>query len=61
MLRTGIDNNSAQQWNMRYNPAANPKTTQGITPEAPSVSAAPPSQQAASPEQVHLDDRKPGV
>ena len=61
MLRTGVDNNPVQQWIIRSNPAANPTTTQGITPEAPSVSVAPPSHQAASPEQARSDDGKLGV
>jgi len=61
MPRTAVDHSPMQQGISRSSPAANPTTTQGITPGAASVSAASPSQQAASPEQARSDDGKPGV
>jgi len=61
MLQTGVDNNFGKWWIILCNAAADPTTPQGITPQVPSVSAAPPSQQANSPEQERAADGKPGV
>ena len=61
MLRTGIDNNRAQNWIIRSNPATNLTMTRGTTPAVTSLSEAPFSKKAASPERKRSDDGKPAV